>query len=121
MKLYSCKVRIGGSLYNEVRKSDVTAPEIVILKHMHGDDAVVEIEETGKNKLSQGEERERLIGLYADGLVSHSKAPKTPPEQAFNDLLGRGVLPDDIPGAPKAKPKAKVEAAPEPEPENIEA
>jgi len=102
MKLYSCKVRLNGSLYNEVPKSDVTAAEIHILKMLHGDDAVIGVEETGKNKATQAEERDRLEAIYGEGIVAQQLA-KTP-ELALAAVFGiNGRLPDDIPGAPKAQ------------------
>lgn len=106
MKLYSCKVRLSGSLYNEVPKSSVTAAEITILKVLHGDDAVVDITEAGKNKTTQSEERERLITEYGAGLVGKQLA-KTP-EAALAAVFGiAGRLPDDVPGAAKAKEAPK--------------
>lgn len=115
MRLYSCKVRLSGSLYNEVARNDVTAPEVTILRALHGDDAVVGLAETGKNKTGQAQERDRLIELYGGGLVAMQLA-KTP-EAAFATIFGvGGRLPDDIPGTPKAAaPKA---AAPVAEPED---
>lgn len=47
MKLYTCKVRHGGSLHNEVLKNNVTAPEIRLLQHIHGHDAILDIYEMG--------------------------------------------------------------------------
>lgn len=109
MKLFSCQVRLGGSLYNIVPKPDVTAAEIHILRLLHGDDSVVDIFETGKNKTTQAEERERLIEVYGQGLVANQKN-KTSPAQALSEIFGiGGRLPDDIPGAPK---KAKSEEKP---------
>lgn len=116
MKLYSCKVRLSGSLYNEVPKSDVTAPEIQILRVLHGDDAVAEIRETGRNKVGQAEERARLIEAYGGGLVAQQLGKL--PDQAFNSVFGiAGRLPDDVPGALKGP---KPVAPPEPEPEGDE-
>lgn len=112
MKTFDCKVRLSGSLYNEVPKFDVTAPEIYILRVMHGDDAVVEVVETGKNKVSQSEERERLMDIYGGGLVANQKG-KTPGE-ALSAVFGiAGRLPDEIPGATK---KAKTADKPKEEP-----
>jgi hypothetical protein len=36
MQLYNCTVRLNGTLTNNVRKHDVTAAEIAILRHIHG-------------------------------------------------------------------------------------
>lgn len=81
MQLYSCKVRLAGSLYNEVFKPEVTVPEIYILKFVHGDDAVVDITPLRREAFDPGPldddgrptkpvlrteaaERERLMRLY---------------------------------------------------------
>lgn len=115
MRLYSCKVRLGASLYNEVPKSDVTAAEIHILRTLHGSDAVVSIFETGKNKIGQSEERDRLEQIYAPGIVA-AQITKDP-NAAISAVFGIGAkLPDDIPGVEKA-PTAKAKPVAEPEPE----
>lgn len=120
MKLFDCKVRLGGSLYNEVPKTGVTAAEIHLFRHLHGTDAVVEITEAGKNNATQAAERERLIEVYADGLVAQQRN-KTSPAQALSEIFGvGGRLPETIEGAAKAKPKAGVAPVAEPEPENLE-
>lgn len=119
MKLYSCKVRLSGSLYNEVPKTDVTAAEVTLLQTLHGTDSVVQIYETGKNKVGQSDERSRLIEVYGAGLVAQQLA-KTP-DAAFAAVFGiAGRLPDDIPGAPKA-PKSAAAPAPVAEPEDEDA
>lgn len=121
MRLYSCKVRLSGSLYNEVPKYDVTAPEVTILQTLHGGDAVTDLRETGKNKTGQADERARLIEIYGGGLVAAQLA-KTP-DAAFASIFGIGArLPDEIPGTPKATaPVAKPEPVPEPELDDAEA
>jgi hypothetical protein len=117
MKLYSCKVRLSGSLYNEVRKTDVTAAEIHVLRVLHGSDAVVEVFETGKNKMAQTGERDRIVFNYGPGLAAHRQLRETA-EQAVNGLFGIGQrLPEEIQGAPKAPPMA-AKAAPVAEPED---
>lgn len=65
MKLYSAKVRLKGSPLNEVVRDDLTAPEIILLRAVHGGaDAVVGIVCTGEKQVSHEEERDRLRGLY---------------------------------------------------------
>jgi len=51
MQLYSAKIRLGGSLHNEVVKTDLTAPEILMLKAIHNGpdgEGVVDIKPLGK-------------------------------------------------------------------------
>ncbi len=64
-KLYTAKVRLSGSVLNEVPKDDLTAPEIEVLRALHGSDAVVEIKETGEHKRTHAQERARLKQIYA--------------------------------------------------------
>jgi hypothetical protein len=65
MQIYSCKVLLGGSRDNEVRKSDVTAAEIMILRALHGgDDFVTEIVPVSKETRSHAQERKRLWAIY---------------------------------------------------------
>jgi hypothetical protein len=66
MQLYNCKVRLDGSVANEVRKADATAAEIEILRAIHGDDAVVDIVETRMDRRAHAEERARLNAIYAN-------------------------------------------------------
>jgi len=67
MRLYDCKVLLSGSRDNEVRKTDVTAAEVMILKAFHGEDSVLDITPKGMDKRSHGDERKRLFSLYVGG------------------------------------------------------
>ena len=111
MKLYSCKVRIGGNVLNEVRKENATAAEIVLMRAIHGDDAVLEIEATGKVDRSDADERSRLLEAQFDtevmGRVFGHSALGLPQEIA-------GVK-DNIPGdgdAPIRRRAARAAALP---------
>jgi hypothetical protein len=118
VKLYSCKVRLSGSLYNEVPKTNVTASEVYIFRLLHGgDDAVTALVETGSVKRSQAEERDRLAEEYGPGLANFRQLRESP-EQAMNAVFGMGGrLPDDLPGVAKA---AKAAPAPVAEPDEPE-
>lgn len=99
MDLFSCKLRLGGSLANEVPKDSVTAPEIRVLQMAHGGDAVVAIERIGEAAdYNVAGERARLSALYGD----------EPVIKAFGD----GVfvpLPTTLPGFEAPKPAAEPE------------
>jgi len=71
--LFSCKVRLNDSVLNEVRKTNVTAPEIMILRAMHGEGAVLDINETGKDKRTHTQERQRLYTVYANPEANNSE------------------------------------------------
>jgi hypothetical protein len=68
MQLYDCKVRLLGSLSNEVRKRQVTAAEIAVLHRVHGADAVLDVKRVGEvKKRTDRSERARLTGIYRGG------------------------------------------------------
>lgn len=94
MQLYDCKVRLHGSLYNEVRRFNVTAAEIAVLKILHGDDSVVEIEpKTFDRKRDDVGERDRLTHLYGPALA------KVEDVKTLNGVFGvAGALPKYVPG-----------------------
>lgn len=97
MKLYKCKLRLAGATTNEVEKLDVTAAEIEVLRELHGIDAVVDIRETGENKMTSAEERSRLKRVYAnpDSLNTQMAAKRA---NLLRNLFGhdRLPLPDDV-------------------------
>lgn len=64
MQLYRCQVRHAGKYETVIHKEDVTAADIVILKALHGSDAVTGVEATRKTNVPQAKERDRLIGVY---------------------------------------------------------
>lgn len=113
MQLYNCKVRLHGSLLNEVRKEDVTASEIFVFRALHGDDAVVEIEHTGRQAKGRTDmaERERLNHEYGAGLstIDHVKS--------LNGIFGAmGSLPQAMPGVAHLKAGAAPKKVKEPVP-----
>jgi hypothetical protein len=90
MKLYSCKVRLHGSVADEVRKSEVTSAEISVLQDVHGDDAVLDVAELpgkamntiqnhpryGKPR-TEDDERDRLEQIYGAARIAKVFGPKT--------------------------------------------
>lgn len=112
-RLYECTVRLNGEMKNEVRKTNVTAAEIAVLKAIHGGkasgvEAVYQIKATGSAKRDDAEERGRLATIYAHGLAKHG--------YTFDQILGFHTVPlpqtitgvDALP-APKTGRRAKVE------------
>jgi hypothetical protein len=71
MDVYSCKVRLDGSLDNEVIKHNVTAAEIHVLSNIHLGQGkhppVVDIVKTGSVNRSDIKERARLADIYTKG------------------------------------------------------
>ena len=100
-KLYNVIVRLGGSRYNEVRKSNVTAPEVMLFGSIHGSDSIVDPTPTGKfaktkndpgdseckkyHSRTQKEERGRLMHIFEGndatkrGFVQRVFGPATVP------------------------------------------
>lgn len=96
-QLYSCKVRLNGSLINEVPK-EITAPEYQVLKVIHGppggEDPVLDIKMVDRMlKHDDPTERERLNSLYGPALRTFEDI------KSINNILGVAVpLPKVIPG-----------------------
>ncbi|MGF7008108.1 hypothetical protein [Aminobacter sp. BE322] len=65
MQLASILLAIGGDTGNTVPKYDVTPAEVAVLRVIHGDDAVTEIEPISEVARTSRAERQRLIEIYA--------------------------------------------------------
>lgn len=90
MNLYKAKIRLLGSLNNEVRKHDITAAEIAILQRLHGKDGVVDVTHTGEvKKRSDRSERNRLAGIYLHGPSADGKT-RLSGESFIDSVLGVG-------------------------------
>ena len=57
-------VRLSGDLNFTVEKPDITVAEVVLLRAIHGEDAVVNISPIYKSNESLRDERDRLLGAY---------------------------------------------------------
>lgn len=67
MQTASCYVRLlnsNGPSKHEVFKSPVTPPEVVLLRMVHGDDAVVNVKALGMDKREHRRELDRLRARY---------------------------------------------------------
>lgn len=128
MHTYNAIVRLGGELHNEVQKNNLTAPELLVLRKIHGQDAVVKIEPSGywgehfgkitrKDDLGETyeEEREydddaeknRLADTYGDAILKEEDAGD--PRAAIDRMFGEfAPLPIELPEHKKAR---KAEAA----------
>lgn len=90
-KLYDCKVRLGGSVLNEVPKTGITAPEIEVYRAIHGSDAVVDVKLAGQVKRSDRDERARIEDLFAPaGALGDVVAKK---KRMIADLFGHASNP----------------------------
>lgn len=125
MKLFNCKVRIQGSVQDEVIKTGVTQAEIIVLRAIHGNDAVLDTvpeglatvkvdptdPESADRPRTEAEERDRLELLYGEAIVG----------KIFGAPIAR--IGDDAPApvSPLARPAspARAKAAPIPELEDV--
>src|SRR5688572_8891081 len=104
MRQFSANVRLSGSLYNAVFKSGLTIPEIILLRKIHGDDAIADIKETESVRRTSTEERERLVGVYGAIIAKREEITG-----GIGSLIGfAGEVPDGAPGIPAPK-KGKAE------------
>ena len=67
VEYYNCQVRLGGSLLHTVPKSRITGEEVRLLKHLHGDDSIVELKKVGA---ATDETREEVLKALADSYSS---------------------------------------------------
>lgn len=105
MDIYKGKIRLGGDMRNEVRKENLTAPEVILLKRIHGEDALTELEKTGSIKADHSAERQRLYIDYPTAINQDAK------KHLVEELFGPNhvELPVTVPGvAISAKRSDKV-------------
>jgi hypothetical protein len=67
--VFDCVVRLGGNLYHEVNRKDVTAPELKILRAIHGTDGVPQVKRTRTVEIDELEECYRLTRIYGRKVV----------------------------------------------------
>lgn len=125
MQHCSCTVFLSGDLHHGVYKPDVTVAEIAVLRAIHGDDGVAEIQPTFMERgRSNAAELERLRVIYnGSNLTKEGKRlleeifpgrnPSLPVTLAD---IGEDYPTEEVKTAKKAS-KAKA-PAPEPEPES---
>ena len=83
MPVFNARVRLGGMLENEVIKRGLTVPEIIVLRRIHGPDALVGIVHAGYCEIDPIDERERLDFIYGNGLAHLHEEQKTSVEKLF--------------------------------------
>ncbi len=75
MQLFKGIVRLSGETGMEVAKQVMTAPEVIILRHIHGQDALHRLRKTTMDKRSHKGERDRLGLKYGDDVVEQLFGP----------------------------------------------
>jgi hypothetical protein len=64
MDIVNCEIALGGDKRNTVPKKNVTAAEVAVLRRVHGEDAVFNIEPVGQMNMSNRGELIRLRETY---------------------------------------------------------
>lgn len=92
MQVCNCTVAIGGEAGMTVGKDLVTVPEIMVLRAIHGEDAVRNITVVSNEDIESNEERSRLLSIYTmpQGVVKETLGatgplPKTIDESGIGD------------------------------------
>lgn len=113
MQICNCTVAIGGEAGMTVHKEGVTVAEIAILRGVHGEDAVRNIEVVADEKIDNSDERSRLANLYRapEGIVkdtfgSAGPLPKTLDEAGISDEF---VISNTVAKTAKAKKASATE------------
>ena len=107
MRFYNAKVRLAGSLLHEVYKERLTAPEVMLLRTIHGQDAVVDlkfVDEQNYGPTENEAERDRLRLIYDD--VSPGQEVRASKVEALFGPPHR-ELPQTAPRAPTTRENAK--------------
>lgn len=64
MELARVEIRLSGSLANTVVRHKVTPPELLLLRELHGDEAIANIEYTGKEAKAHHEVLDAMNTFY---------------------------------------------------------
>lgn len=111
MQICNCTVAIGGEAGMTVVKERVTVPELAILRAIHGEDAVRNIEIIADDDIDSSEERSRLTSIYKspetivrDTFGAAGALPKTLEDAGISDEF---VIANHVTKA-KRKPKASA-------------
>ncbi len=87
MQVCNCTVAIGGEAGMTVAKDLVTVPEIMVLRAIHGEDAVRNISVVANEDIDSNEERTRLMSIYRmpEGIVKETIGATGPLPKTIDD------------------------------------
>lgn len=114
MQLYRCDVRHAGKQYTIIRKEDVTAADIVIMRVLHGADAVANIEPTRESRDAAVKVRARLVSAYGEKVFRQCYpgiAPVLPKDLAEAGLREDGRSYEDVEAEEAAREIEAIETA----------
>jgi hypothetical protein len=111
MQVYDCHVRVGRTTTSEVPKPSVTAPEIIILRDLHGADAVVRLSAPRMDARPHAQERARLQRIYGDshpGLLTRLFGPDHVPLPVTLSVEGEASAAEAVAAAEAAETERKA-------------
>ncbi|MEM8773836.1 MAG: hypothetical protein AAGF53_02320 [Pseudomonadota bacterium] len=97
MKYYDAKVRLGGSLLNEVWCHGISAPEVMLLNAIHGGSAIADLAEN--KKVSGDKAKAKISPRKLRSELTRKYGSKKVHMDAFNGLFGPGAgqaLPEEV-------------------------
>lgn len=112
MQLCNATVHLAGDRNFAIPKRDISVAEVVFLRRIHGQDAVVDIAPTRKTTDSLRVTRDRLLAAYGD-----RKEHVALIDAMFQNLAVQGLTKlsdlrlDEMPGAAKTGASAALSAA----------
>ena len=75
MDVYKCKVALGGNIGMTVNKDGCSVADLVMLRYLHGDVSVTEIEKTSTKPGDSTSERDYLNSVYRTPKVAEVFGP----------------------------------------------
>lgn len=117
MQFCDCLVLIGGDIGNSIQKERVSAPEIAVLRSIHGNDSVRNIVIKSNENVDSAQERERLAGIYKDEFIAglFGKFGELPETLEAARVESDLIVGDESKKAPGRKKSAEAAPAPEAE------
>lgn len=107
MQHVTATVRLGGEMNFAIPKPNLTVAEVVLLRLLHGNDAVVDVRPLGTSKRTLRGEKDRLLGQYGHKPSHVEVIDKMFANTAVQPLESL----EDIGVDPSTKPAPKVKVA----------
>jgi hypothetical protein len=104
MDYYNFKLRLHGNVNHEVLKQNMSAPEVIVLRAIHGDEGVIDVKYSKSEEVDPASERERLHLRYGGALA------KLEPRTNIQHMFGGDYMPllETLKGVDKPKDDAKT-------------
>lgn len=117
MQFANVMLALGGDMNNTVPKYNVSASEIAVLRAIHGDGAIYDVEPTYEKAIAPRDELSRLRGLYGRAMGRENKPiinDLFPGAAArlFDTIDELGLVPEQFKAEVRVKPQPKAEAKP---------